>query len=54
MSNKTIYYVQRLLDSQGKQHKVFEKKATISEKVQEASYLVAELVAQKNEKSYYC
>jgi hypothetical protein len=30
-----------------KQRKVFEKKATISEKNQEASYLVAELTAQK-------
>jgi hypothetical protein len=30
------------MDSQNKQCKVFEKKVTINEKVQEASYLVAE------------
>jgi hypothetical protein len=35
------------LDSQDKQRKVFEEKVTISEKAQEARYLVAELVAQK-------
>ena len=38
---------QRLLDSQQKQRKVFKKKVTISDKAQEASYLVAELVAKK-------
>jgi hypothetical protein len=47
LSNKKIYYLQQLLDSQNKQRKVFEEKVTISEKVQEASYLVAELIAQK-------
>jgi uroporphyrinogen-III decarboxylase len=35
------------LDLQGTQRKVFEKKATISEMAQEASYLVAQIVAQK-------
>ncbi len=35
------------LDSQQKQRKFFEKKVTISDKAQEASYLVAELVAKK-------
>jgi hypothetical protein len=35
------------LDSQDKQRKVFDNKVTVSEKAQEASYLVAELVAQK-------
>jgi hypothetical protein len=44
---KKIHYFQRLLDSQNKQRKVSEKKVTISEKAQEASYLVAELIAQK-------
>jgi hypothetical protein len=39
-------YFQRLLDSQNKQRKVFEKKVTVSEKTQEASYLVAELLSQ--------
>jgi hypothetical protein len=47
LSNKTIDYVQRLLDSQGKQRKYSEKKVTISEKALEASYLVTGLVAQK-------
>jgi hypothetical protein len=47
LSNKTIDYFQRRLDSEGKQRKFFEMKATISEKAQEASYLVAALVAQK-------
>jgi hypothetical protein len=47
LSNKTIDYFQRLSDSQGKQRKVLVKKVTTSEKAQEASYLVAELVAQK-------
>jgi hypothetical protein len=40
-------YFQRLLDSQNKQRKVSEKKVTVSEKAQEASYLVAELIAPK-------
>ena len=47
LSNKTVDYFRRLLDSQQKQRKVFEKKVTISDKAQEASYLVAELVAKK-------
>jgi hypothetical protein len=34
---------------QRQKRKVFEKKITISEKAQEASYLVAELIAQKME-----
>jgi hypothetical protein len=48
LSNKTTDYFQQLLDSKGKQCKIFEKKVTMA---QEASYLVAELVAQKM-KSY--
>ncbi len=46
LSNKTVDYFRRLLDLQQKQRKFFEK-ATISDKAQEASYLVAELVAKK-------
>ena len=41
LSNNTVDYFRRLLDSQQK------RKATISDKAQEASYLVAELVAKK-------
>ncbi len=40
-------YFRRLLDSQQKERKHFEKKVTISDKAQEASYLVVELVAKK-------
>ena len=47
LSNKTVDYFRRLLDSQQKQRKVFKRKVTISDKAQEASYLVAELVAKK-------
>jgi hypothetical protein len=47
LSNKKIDYFQRLLDSQNKQRTLFEEKVTISEKVQEANYVVAELTAQK-------
>jgi hypothetical protein len=35
------------LESQNKQSKAFVSKVTVSEKAQEASYLVAELIAQK-------
>ena len=47
LSNKSVDYFRRLVDSQKKQRKFFEKKETTSEKAQEASYLVAELVAKK-------
>ena len=47
LSNKTVDYFRRLLDSQQKLRKVFKRKVTISDKAQEASYLVAELVAKK-------
>ncbi len=47
LSNKTVDYFRRLLDSQQKQRKFLEKKVTISDKAQEASYLVAELVPKK-------
>ena len=40
--HKTTDYFKRLLESQVQQSKVFEMKVTVSEKVQEASYLVAE------------
>jgi hypothetical protein len=45
--HKTTDYFKRLLESQVQQSKIFEKKVTVSEKAQEASYLVAELVAQR-------
>ena len=47
LSNKTVDYFRRLLDSQQKERKAFKRKVTISDKAQEASYLVAELVAKK-------
>ncbi len=53
LSNKTVGYFRRLLDSQQKQRKFSEKKVTISDKAQEANYLVDELVAKKM-KSHYC
>ncbi len=46
LSNKTVDYFRRLMDSQQKQRKIFEKKVTISYKAHEASCLVAELVAK--------
>jgi hypothetical protein len=51
MTSKGADYFKRLLESQNKQHKAFVSKVTVSEKAQEASYLVAELTAQKR-KSY--
>ncbi len=49
LSNKTVDYFRRLLDSKQKQRKFFFflKKVITSEKAQEVSYLVAELVAKK-------
>ncbi len=47
LSNKTVDCFRRLLDSQQKQRRFFEKKVTISDNAQKASYLVAELVAKK-------
>jgi hypothetical protein len=41
LSNKKIDYF-RLLDSQNKERKVFEKKVTIGEMAREAGYLVVE------------
>lgn len=51
LSKKNVDYFQRLLKSQNNQSRVFEKTVTVSDKAQEASYLVAELVA-KNMKSH--
>ncbi len=52
LTNKTVDYFRRHLDSQQKQRIFFFlKKVTISDKAQEASYLVTELVAKK-EKSH--
>jgi hypothetical protein len=45
--HKTTDYFKRLHESQVQQSKVFEKKVTVSEKAQEASYLITELVVQK-------
>jgi hypothetical protein len=48
MSSKIMYYFKRLFDSPGTQRKDFEKKKVIiSEKAQETSYSIAELVAQQ-------
>ncbi|XP_068115889.1 zinc finger BED domain-containing protein 5-like [Hyperolius riggenbachi] len=47
LTSKTTAYFKRLLQSQSKQSQAFVKKVTVSEKAQEASYLVAELLAQK-------
>jgi hypothetical protein len=49
LTSKCADYFKRLLESQNKQSKAFVKKVTFSEKAQEASYLVAELIAQKKE-----
>jgi hypothetical protein len=40
-------YFKRLLASQNKQSKAFVRKVTVSEMAQDASYLAAELTAQK-------
>ncbi len=45
--NKDIDYFQRLLKSNGKACTMFEKKVTVSNKAQEASYMIAELVAKQ-------
>jgi hypothetical protein len=41
-----------LLESQNKQRKAFASKVTVSEKAQEATCLVAELIVQKRRKSH--
>lgn len=46
LQNKNINYFKSLLASQRKQSSVFVNTFTVSEKAQEASYLVAELIAQ--------
>lgn len=45
--SKGANYFKRLLESQSKQSAAFVKKVSISKKAQEASYLVAEIIAQK-------
>jgi hypothetical protein len=47
LASKGADYFKRLLESQNKQSKVFVKKVTFSEKAHEATYFVAELIAQK-------
>ena len=47
MSNKSADYFKRLLETQRKQSAAFVSKVSVSENAQEASYLVAELIAQK-------
>ena len=51
MKNKSADCFKRLLESQKKQSAAFVNKVSISEKAQEVSYLVAEIIAQKR-KSY--
>jgi hypothetical protein len=46
-TSKSADYFKRPLESQSKESKAFVSKVTVSEKAQEASYLVAELIAQK-------
>jgi hypothetical protein len=47
LTSKCAYYFKQLLEYRNKQSKAFVKNVTISEKAQEAGYLVTELVAQK-------
>jgi hypothetical protein len=47
ITSKNADYFKRLLDSQNKQNRAFVSKVPVSEKAQEANYLVAELIAQK-------
>jgi hypothetical protein len=47
MTSKSADYFTWLLESQNKQSKAFVSKVTVSEKAQEASYLVAELLPIK-------
>jgi hypothetical protein len=49
LTSKCAYCFKWLLESQNYQSKAFVKKVTIGEKAQEASYLVAELTAQKTQ-----
>ncbi len=47
LSNNIVDYFRKLLDSHQEQRKIFVKNVTISDKEQEASYLMVELVAKK-------
>ena len=51
LKNKSVDYFKRLLESQKKQSTAFLNKVSVGEKALEASYLVAEIIAQKR-KSY--
>lgn len=51
-AEKPIDYFKRLASNQNSQSSKFTKQSTISEKAQEASYAVAELIAKKNEIPY--
>jgi hypothetical protein len=44
MTGKNADYFKRLLGSQNKQSKAFVSKVTVTEKAQETSYLVTELI----------
>jgi hypothetical protein len=46
MTSKSADYFKQLLEFQNKQNKAFVSKVTVSEKAQEASYLVAEFITQ--------
>lgn len=48
LESKDQNYFKRMMTMQSKQVKYFEKKVTVSDKSQIASYKVAELIAQKN------
>jgi hypothetical protein len=47
LQNKQIDYFQRLLDSKKLQSKQFVRSVKISDKAQEASFRIAQLIAQK-------
>ena len=47
LKNKSVDYFKRLLESQKKQSTAFLNKVSVGEKALEASYLVAEIIAQK-------
>ena len=48
LSDKHIEYFKRLLNSRNKQVSTFVKKVTVSDEAQNASYLIAKIVAQQS------
>ncbi|XP_025407812.1 protein FAM200A-like [Sipha flava] len=52
LQNKQIDYFRRLLDSKKLQSKQFVRSVKISDKAQEASFRIAQLIAQKKKKSH--